>query len=282
MSRPLLAVLALTLWVTAVGCGDDDVPEPALATFRVVTAAADHGDEYRFEVPESVPEGPTRIELVNEGREPHHAQVFRLDDGAAMADLEAALATGEPAALLEVGGFVGGTALVSPGGQSRADAVLDLEAGDHALLCFVPDAEGVPHLAHGMVRPFEVTATGETAAPPSTDGAVALGDYRFTTPSVIDGDNTLEITNRSDAEAHELVLGRFEDGATAEDVVAALDRGEPVPATGVGGMQALLPGATQRLQLDLPPGRYVAYCAIPSPDGTPHYARGMIQEVEIT
>lgn len=280
MRRVALLVPVVALGVFFVGCGDDDEPEPA--TVRVVTGATDGGVEYRFEIPDTVPEGPTRVELVNEGEEPHHAQVFRLDDDATMADLEAALATGEPAAALDVGTFAGGTALVSPGEQSSADAVLDLEPGDHALLCFVPDADGVPHLAHGMVHPFEVTATGEAPEPPATDGTVGLEDYRFDTPSTIAGDDTLAIQNRSDAEPHELVLARLDAGAGPQQVVDAIDRGEPVPATGVGGMQALLPGATQRLQLDLRPGRYVLYCAIPAPDGVPHVAKGMIQEVGIT
>ncbi|MPY95956.1 MAG: DUF4440 domain-containing protein [Acidimicrobiia bacterium] len=59
------------------------------------------------------------------------------------------------------------------------------------------------------------------------------------------------------------------------------DRGLPT-ATPVGGMQALLPGASQLLQLALEPGRYAVICAVPSPDGTPHHDRGMVQEVTDT
>jgi len=65
-------------------------------------------------------------------------------------------------------------------------------------------------------------------------------------------------------------------------VLAALHAGRPLPAEAVGGMQAIPPGATQRLQLDLEPGRYVVVCAVPAADGTPHYDHGMVEEVVVT
>jgi hypothetical protein len=92
----------------------------------------------------------------------------------------------------------------------------------------------------------------------------------------------LQLSNTSSAEPHEMIVARLDEGADVEDVRAALDAGARPPATSVGGMQALLPGATQRLQLDLDPGRYVLVCEVPSPDGTPHRAKGMLHEVTVT
>jgi hypothetical protein len=77
-------------------------------------------------------------------------------------------------------------------------------------------------------------------------------------------------------------MARLDGDVTAEDVGRALERGEPMPAQPVGGMQTILPGAAQRLQLDLAPGRYVVLCAVPSPDGTAHHRKGMIQELTVT
>jgi hypothetical protein len=208
--------------------------------------------------------------------------VFRLDDGATVEDLQAALAMGDPAAVTEVGSFVGGTGLVSPGEESRADAVLGLEPGRYVLLCFVPDGAGVPHVAHGMLRPFEVTAADAPPPAPAADAVVELDDYSFSAPDRIEGDATLAVANRSTGEAHEMVVARLDGGTTVDDVLAALRAHRPLPARGLGGMQAIVPGTTEHLRLDLGPGRYVLLCAVPSADGTPHYDAGMIQEVTVT
>jgi hypothetical protein len=77
-------------------------------------------------------------------------------------------------------------------------------------------------------------------------------------------------------------VARLDDGATVGHVARALERREPLPATPVGGMQGLLPGASQHLQLALDPGRYVVVCEVPSPDGAPHHAKGMIEEITVT
>jgi uncharacterized cupredoxin-like copper-binding protein len=207
--------------------------------------------------------------------------VFRLATGRTRRDLEVALADGGPGAALAVGTFVGGTGLVSPGQDSTADAVLHLEPGEHVLLCFVPDAEGAPHLAHGMLRPFTVTDGGDPVPTPDSDATVGLANYVFDGPDVLEGDAVVEVTNTATDEAHEMVVARLDRGTSATDVADALDARRPLPATGVGGMQALLPGDTQHVQLDLRPGRYVLFCAVPSPDGTPHYRAGMVRDVTV-
>jgi hypothetical protein len=293
LHRWALVTLATTVALAVGGCGDDDSVTgiaggessagDGVAELRVIADEAATGEPaYRFELPDRIDAGPTRIALSNRGEEEHHAQVLRLDEGATVDDLTAALAAGGPPAALEVGTFAGGTALVAPGEDSRADAVVDLAPGDHVLLCFVADAEGTPHVAHGMVRPFAVGEAGaDTPPPPAADLDVELADFRIELPDTVAGEALLAIANAADAEAHEMVVARLDEGATARDVVAALDRREPLPATGVGGMQALPPGAAEHVQLDLEDGEYVVFCAVPSPDGVPHYAKGMIAEVGV-
>ena len=234
-------------------------------------------------MPDEVPAGATRISPTNHGAEAHHAQLFRLDDGKTMADLERTLATGDPAATSEVGRFVGGTGLVDPGESSQADAILDLEPGTYAFICFVEGTDGTPHLAHGMLQPLEVTEeTDQSADPPEADEAISLIDYAFDAPDSLPGDAVLAISNDGSTEPHELIIGRLHDDATVDDVLGALDKGTPAAMTSVGGMQALPPGASALLQTDLPPGRYVFICHIPSPDGHAHYTKGMIRDVTIT
>lgn len=277
---PPLALLAVP------ACGDDEAGGGgggAIAEVRVVAAedGAAGAPAYSFELPDPLPAGPTRLTLVNEGDEPHHAQVFRLDPGATVDQLTAAVAAGGPPAALGHGTFAGGTALVAPGETSSADAVVDLPAGDYALLCFVEGPDRALHLAHGMARAFEVDGRSEVPTP-EADVEVELSDYRFALPGAISRDALLRVTNTSTAEPHELIVGRLDEGAGAAEVVEALEAGETMPATPVGGVQALPPDATQDLQLELEPGRYVVLCQIPTSSGDAHSSLGMVEEVTVT
>ena len=287
------AALAVAL---GAGCGDDDsggaadlgttgggsdVPE-LVVTARETTAGGESGaDTYAFDLPDRLESGAVRLSLANEGDEEHHAQLFRFHDGATVDDLTAALATGDPAAALAVGTYAGGTSLVAPGAESEADAVVELEPGAYALLCFVEGPSGAPHVAHGMLHPFQVDEAAEPVPAPEPDVAVDLVDFAYTLPSTVPAGAVLAVTN-SGTEMHEMVVARLDDGASAADVAEALHHGDDPPATPVGGVQAIPPGTTQHVQLELDRGRYVVMCHVPSPDGTPHVAKGMIDEVQAT
>ena len=52
-----------------------------------------------------------------------------------------------------------------------------------------------------------------------------------------------------------MIVARLDDAATTDEVLAAPADGTQPPVTALGGMQAILPGATQSLRLDLEPGR---------------------------
>jgi hypothetical protein len=70
--------------------------------------------DYGFEAPAEIEAGLVTINLVNEGQEPHHAQVVRLNDGVTLDQFNAALQEGETAAFPLIS-FVGGPGLVDPG-----------------------------------------------------------------------------------------------------------------------------------------------------------------------
>src|SRR3546814_18059330 len=106
------------------------------------------------------------------------------------------------------------------------------------MLCFVPDSAGEPHVAHGMVRPFEVTASTDPAPPPVPDGQVELHDFRFEVPAALDGDDVLEVASAAPTATHEMVVARLDDAAGIEAEVAALDAGHPLPTTGRGAIPA--------------------------------------------
>lgn len=291
----LMTLLVVIAGISA--CGDDDdsgdggasttSPDADSVSIPIVTVTATQSDNddgstaYAFEIDAEIPAGPTQFNLRNDGDQPHHVQIFRLNDDATMDDFGESLASGDMGALLAIGAFVGGTGTADPGSESSADALIDLGEGNYVLLCFVEDANGVPHLALGMVQPFTaVPATSAVASMPEADVTVNLVDFGFgDDPTALPSSGVVEVVNDSDSQPHEMGVLRLSDGASVSDA-AAFFGGEPTgppPFASVGGMQALMPKGSQFLVLeDLAPGDYALVCLIPDPtDGVPHIAKGM-------
>ena len=112
--------------------------------------------DYAFEVAESVPAGEVTFELSNTGSEFHEATLFQLAEGVTVEQLGEILASTEPPPAGAAPPFTGmsGINAVSPDVTQRG--TFDLEAGNYAWLCFVPNAEGAPHFALGMIAPMTV------------------------------------------------------------------------------------------------------------------------------
>lgn len=128
---------------------------------------------------------------------------------------------------------------------------------------------------------------GFGAAAPTVEGdttvvGVSLTDYAFTfnVSSVVQPE-VLQFQVRNDgAELHELVLFRMPEGVTVEDIVA--DPEGTIPEDAFIGAVFAAPGEqTDMVLVGLEPGKYVAICFIPTPDGVPHFAEGMIAEFEV-
>jgi len=118
-----------------------------------------------------------------------------------------------------------------------------------------------------------------------TDGApvvtITARDYAFDAPDTIAaGLTTLRLVNRG-PELHHVQLLRLEDGKTMGDLLAAFKAGGPPPRwmREMGGPNTPVPGAASEAALELAPGRYVITCFIPSGDGMPHLAKGMMREL---
>lgn len=292
------ALVALVLTTAGIAaCGDDDATDgasgntsstapdadpvsiPIVTVTAIETETDDGSTAYALQIDDGLTAGPTQFNLRNNGSEPHHMQIFRLNDDATPDDFGAALATGDIGALLGTGAFMGGTGTADPGSESAADALIDIAEGNYALLCFIEDANGVPHLALGMVTPFSVAAAdGEVAAMPEPDAVVDMVDFSYDNVD-LPTSGIVEVVNVSETQVHEMNLLRLADGASAADVGKFFE-GElpgPPPFSGVGGMQALMPKGSQLLVLDdLEPGGYVMICHVPDPtDGVPHDEKGM-------
>ena len=78
---------ALVAVATLMGCKSERA-STAEATPATVNITA---TDYAFEAPASVPAGLITMRLVNHGKELHHAQLIKLEDGKSLADLAQAL-----------------------------------------------------------------------------------------------------------------------------------------------------------------------------------------------
>lgn len=271
----LVATIALLL--TACGDGDDApvrvvaAPDEPPARLLTVDAA-----DFSFAALESVEGGLVTIRLRNLGHEPHHAQLLRLNDGVTFEQFAQALPQGD-AALISLITPEGGPAPVEHGGT--AEVTLDLRPGNYLFACFLAGADGVPHLAKGMLKPLVVTAAPAAAATPAARETITLRDFAFTMPAQLPaGKHTYRVVNGG-PQPHELVVARLAPGGTLADVSRFFTEpaAGPPPFTLVGGMQGLAPGGSGFMTLDLTTGEYAAVCLIPDPaTGKAHLHLGMI------
>jgi hypothetical protein len=233
--------------------------------------------DYAFDAPDTLPAGLVTIRLMNHGREPHHAQVLRLNDGVSFDDFAAALqAEGDRALRLTT--LTGGPGALST--LKTTEVTLDLTPGSYALACFISGPDGVPHLAKGMLKPLTVTPTGaQQASAPEVSGTMLLRDFSFDLPDTVPAGTVSYRVVNAGPQPHELNLLKLAPGASASEVLAwQPDQGTPPPFEAVGGMNGLSQGVDDYLTLDLQPGEYVAICNIPDPgSGVAHSRLGMIR-----
>lgn len=111
---------------------------------------------------------------------------------------------------------------------------------------------------------------------------VITTDYAFDMPATLPaGLTTMRLANKG-KELHHLYMVKVPSGKSSKDIVGWLKAGGPPPQwmKPVGGPNASA-GITE-FTSTLEAGDYVAFCVIPSPDGTPHVMKGMIKDVKVT
>jgi uncharacterized cupredoxin-like copper-binding protein len=112
--------------------------------------------EYTFVAdPTEVAAGKVSFVLVNEGQEAHFLALSKIAEGHTIEEALAFDGDPEEAGIVENAEYE--TGLAAPGGEDEEIVTLDLEAGDYALLCFIPGPDGTPHAFSGMAVPYTVT-----------------------------------------------------------------------------------------------------------------------------
>ena len=285
LKTQIVAPLLVALTLTTSGCATQMAP--AVSAIPVAAAAEPTmlrivATDHHYMMPSQIKAGYINMVMENAGKEPHHAQFLRLNDSVTMEQFQAALQEGV-AAVMTVATLTGGPSVIDPG--MSQSVTLNLAPGQYMLLCIIAGADGVPHLAKGMVAPLTVTPADKdvAATAPKADGQVRLVDFSFTLPQAIKaGKQTWEIKNDG-KQPHEMTLIKLAEGKTMADVAAFMAKpaGAP-PFADVGGMQGIMPGATAWLDLNLEPGNYVALCHIPDmASGEEHMHLGMIMPFSV-
>lgn len=280
-------LLSLVVLLAATGCSTREAPKEGAGS-----AAAPAGPnvvniiatEYKFESPESIPAGLTTLKLTDNGKEVHHASLIKLDSGKTLADFEAALKMMKPGA--HPPGWLipaGGPNAASPGASS--ELTMALNAGNYAIVCWIPDAKGVPHVMSGMAKALTVTPNATAnMVEPTADITVTLRDYKFdfSTPLTA-GKHTL-LLQTAPGQPHEFTFFQLMPGKTANDILKYVEsgmQGEP-PFIPLGGVSGVAAGRRSFYNVDLKPGEYAIVCFLEdAKDGKPHFAHGMIQQIKV-
>ena len=197
----------------------------------------------------------------------------KLLDGKTMEDVTAALekATPETENVLE-GVAEEDTALDGLGNGQAPGTKFALTgdgigAGEYALLCFIPNSEGVPHFKLGMVAPLTVEE-GDIGGGPEANHTFTATDEKLDGPDELPaGSTTISVVNDSSVNRELLVL-KLVDGKTVEDAgkfFESADQGPPDFANSPFDFFTFVfdSDADRRITLDLTPGQWYIGSADP-------------------
>ncbi|HEY8106327.1 MAG TPA: hypothetical protein VIE46_09480 [Gemmatimonadales bacterium] len=275
--RVFRSALALTIAALAACRAGEPAKDAAAGGTNEVTVTA---RDYAFDAPATVPAGLTTFHLVNKGPSLHHLQLIKLDEGKTGDDYVAALKAGGPPP--PWASLAGGPNPPEPG--STTTATVSLEPGDYAIVCFVPGADGMPHLMKGMVHPVKVVGPSRAGAEPAADIVMKLVDFDFQLSAALPaGRHTIRVENAG-SQPHEVAIIRMQPGRTPEDFAAWAEKmSGPAPGALFGGMTGIMPGAHAFAIVDLPAGDYALMCFFPDgKDGKPHFAHGMMKMIKVS
>jgi len=249
-------------------------PQASVNALRIVAT------DFAFASPDTVPAGLTNIVMVNQGKDPHQAVVFRVDSAKTMAEVQAALMGPSIPSWITLPGGPNGA---MPGDSANTMTVLD--PGNYVMVCFLNGADGKPHIEKGMIKSFVVKPAGPPLALPAADVTITTKDYAFdVSPAIAAGTHTVRMVNQG-PQLHEIAVMKLAPGATMATVQAWAQggmKGQP-PMYPVGGIAGLSVGLTANFTETFAPGDYLLICFVPdSKDGKPHFMHGMMMPFKVS
>jgi uncharacterized cupredoxin-like copper-binding protein len=129
------------------------------------------------------------------------------------------------------------------------------------------------------------SATQATASGPSIPSvSISARDFTYDAPESLPSGLIRIRMQNAGQEDHQAQLFKLNAGVTTDQFQAALQRNPGAAlalATAQGGPNAQKPGQAADSVQNLQPGQYMFLCFVPSADGTPHYAKGMIKPVQV-
>jgi len=253
-------------------------PVWAVAQDEVTYVARD----FTFTGPDAIAAGMVPVRLRNEGRDLHQIQFIKLSTGKTAADFTAQI-NADPSRMPSWVQRKGGPNSVAPGEQALA--FIGLEPGDYVLICGIPDSQGMPHLARGMLKSVKVLAGGARSnSHPATDLTITAVDFRFELSGPITaGSHIVRVVNNG-SQPHEVVVVRLAPGASADDFLNAFRPGVAVSPAGhpVGGLVGIDPGRDGFFRMNFAAGNYGLICFLPDiARGAPHFTRGMMMDISV-
>jgi hypothetical protein len=284
----------LVLAMGMAGCGGGGssaktsaTSQPAATPTSLALSISETGARSKYAGPASIKGGLVTVQLTNNGKGPHGAQLIRI---LGAHTIEEALKTlgGESHKTPSWLRAEGGVGAAVPG--SSASATVSLPAGNYAVVDFAGAQEGKggpPAFAPLTVTPGQTgilpsTATTITAAAPSKDHY----KWEISGPLKV-GANDVTFASKGKSALHELGAVRITGNESTAQLVKALETNGPPPSyvdRETKDQTAVLDGGkslTTQLTLSKP-GTYVFFCHLTDRDGgKPHFAEGLITTVTV-
>ena len=237
--------------------------------------------DYAFKGPDRLTAGWKTVTIVNRGEDLHQIQFIKLPEGKTATDFRAEIAV-DPTRLPRGSQRRSGPNSVIPGEQALA--IVYLEPGEYVLLCGIPDKLGIPHVAHGMLKPVHIAAPPRSADPPAADQVITLADFSFELSQPIKaGARTIHVVNKG-SQAHEVMVVKLAPGASVADFLDAFRPGVAFSPAGkpLGGLVGLDPGREGFFRAEFSPGHYGLICFLPDLiTRAPHFTRGMLLDFDV-
>jgi hypothetical protein len=282
-ARALAATAALTAGAALLyGCGEissttaKETPPPVVAI-----TAVESGGRMVLDAPATARPGPMEIQLTNEGRELHAAQLLRVEGDRSRQEVLAAYegaAMGKP--VPDWLFTAGGVGLTESG--DRSSVVQRLAPGTYWI---VDDAgEQKPNYKAGGLSRLEVAGEPHPEVEAPSGGArVVASEYAFEADGLRAGKAKVRFVNAGE-EPHHLLAVPLLPGKTVEDVTKALkaNRPPPVKIDEETASTVIEGGEEQVMEVELEPGRYALLCFIADrAGGPPHAFQGMVGETTV-